>query len=389
MMHRQAFTCSVLVAGLVTILVASGLVAGCAGGPARSAALSTPPAAREAPPATYQAPTAPVPAAAATGYADVNTDSSLISNGSVTASSPELLSTASAFRREVYRLGGRVFAEQVHFRAEPDDDGKQASAATYRVKLLPRLLPDLLDWLGKHAAITAQDVSSIIAMESEGDASIARADVQARIAEITHQLADPALDPATDPATRAALEAERTRLTGAAIADPNAMADNTRRVAVLDVRLEAPAPYDPYARGQLLGHARGSLLGLGVLGHATSHRVGAGVGFGARSPVAGLEVMGYAAPTMNERTGVSATLGFGGYSRAFGAGNRSALNPYVGMRYGYAYLEAHYFVVAAELGVELVKQRGVLWSVSARPIGLIGSDSQAAVEVGSSLALAF
>jgi hypothetical protein len=378
MMHRQAFTCSVL--------VGTGLIAACAAGPPRSAALATAPAVREAPPATYQAPAAAAPTPATpTGYADVNTDTSLISNGSVAASSQELLSTASAFRREVYRLGGRVFAEQVHFRAEPDDDGQQASAASYRIKLLPRLLPDLLDWLGKHATITAQDVQSIIAMESEGDASIVRADVQGRIAELATQLADPALDPAY----RAALEAERTRLTGAAIADPTAMADNTRRVAVLDVRLEAPAPRDPYARGQLLGHARGSLLGLGVLGQATSHRIGAGVGFGARSPVAGLEVMGYTAPTMNERAGVAVTAGFGGYSRAFGAGNRSSFNPYVGMRYGYAYLQAHYFVVAAELGVEVVKQHGVLWSVSARPIGLIGSDSQAAVEIGSSLALAF
>jgi hypothetical protein len=99
MMHRPAV--------LSSILVASG-VAACAG-PARSAALATAP----------------------TGFADVNTDASLLSNGSVTASSPERLSTASALRREVYRPGGRVFAEQVHFRAEPDDDGKQASAASY------------------------------------------------------------------------------------------------------------------------------------------------------------------------------------------------------------------------------------------------------------------
>jgi hypothetical protein len=384
MMDRQAFTCSLLVAALVAVLAASGLVAGCAGGPARSAALATAPAVREAPPPTFQAPVAPAPAAPATGYADVNTDGSLNSNGSVVASAPDLLATSSAFRREVYRLGGRVFAEQVHFHAVEDDD-KQASAASYRVKLLPRLLPDLLDWLGKHATITAQDVSSIIAMESEGDASIVRADVHARIGEIAAQLADPALDPAN----RAALEAERTRLTGAAIADPNAMADNTRRVAVLDVRLEAPAPRDPYARGELLGHARGALLDLGVLGQTRSHRVGVGIGIGGHSPVAGLEVMGYAAPTMNERAGVSVTAGFGGYSRAFGSGNRSSLNPYLGVRLGYAYLEASYFTVAAELGVELVKQRGVQWTVSARPIGLIGTDSQAAVEIGSSLALAF
>ena len=377
MMHRYGFTCSLFVAG--------GLVAACAGGPARSAALATTPAVREAPPPTFQAPIGPVPTAATpTGYADVNTDSSLNSNGSVVAASQDLLPTASAFRREVYRLGGRVFGEEVHFHAD-DGDGKQASAASYRIKLLPRLLPDLLDWLGKHATITAQDVSSIIAMESEGDASIVRADVHARIGEIATQLADPALDPAS----REALEAERTRLTGTAIADPRAMADNTRRVAVLDVRLEAPAPHDPYARGELLGHARGSLLDLGVLGQSRSHRIGAGIGIGGRSPVAGLEVMGYAAPTMNERAGVSVTAGVGGYSRAFGSGNRSSLNPYLGVRFGYAYLEAHYFAVAAELGVELVKQRGVLWTVSARPIGLIGSNSQAAVEFGSSLALAF
>ncbi|HEU4727593.1 MAG TPA: hypothetical protein VFT22_06885 [Kofleriaceae bacterium] len=379
MMHRQAFAWS--------LLVGTSLLAACAAGAKSSRAPAAPAAstAREAPASAYQPPAAPAPAASPTGYADVNTDSSLISNGSVAASSDNLLPTASAFRREVYRLGGRVFAEQVHFRAEPDDDGREASAASYRIKLLPRILPDLLDWLGKHATITAQDVSSIIAMESEGDASIARADVQARIDAIEAQLADPGLDPRQ----RAALEQERARLVGAAIADPNALADNTRRVAVLEVRLEAPHRPDPYGRGTLLGQARGSLLGLGMLGQGRASRVGAGVGVGGRSPVSSLEVIGYAAPTMAERAGVTITLGLGSYSRAFGSGNRSTLNPYVGGRLGYAYLQASYVAVAAELGVELVKQRGVVWTVSARPMGLLGSGSQGALEVGSSLGLAF
>jgi hypothetical protein len=377
MMHRRV---------LPWFLLIGTTLAACAGA-ARTAASSTAPAPREAPAAAYQAPIAPAPAAAPTGHADVNTDSSLISNGSVTASSDDLLPTASAFRREVYRLGGRVFAEQLHFRAEAEaeDQAKGASAASYRIKLLPRLLPDLLDWLGKHSTITAQDVASIIAMESEGDASIVRADVRARIGEIDGQLADPALDPRQ----RTALEQERAKLAGAASADPDAMADNTRRVAVLDVRLEAPHPLDRYAGGSFLGHARGSLLGLGMLGQARSNRVGGGVGIGGRSPVSSLEVMGYAAPAMNERAGVTITLGVGSYSRAFGSGNRSSFNPYVGARLGYAYLQASYLEVAAELGVELVKQRGVQWTVSARPIGLVGSASQGAVEVGSSLALAF
>jgi hypothetical protein len=374
MMHRRPFAWS--------LLVGTSLVAACAGAP-KSASLARP-AAHEAPASAYQAPAAPLPAAEASGHTDVNTDSSLISNGSVAASSENLLSTASAFRREVYRLGGRVFAEQIHFRAEAGA-GEQASGATYRVKLLPRLLPDLLDWLGKHSTITAQDVSSIIAMESEGDASIVRADVHARIAELTTQLADPALDAQY----RAALETERSRLTGAAIADPGAMADNTKRVAVLDVRFEAPRRLDPYGRGTLVGHARGSLLGLRMLGQGRANRIGGGVAVGGRSPVSSFEVMGYAGAAMDERAAVTVTLGIGSYSKAFGAGNRSAMNPYVGARLGYAYLDASYLAVAAELGVELVKQRGVLWTVSARPMGLLGDSSLGAFELGSSIGLAF
>jgi hypothetical protein len=105
--------------------------------------------------------------------------------------------------------------------------------------------------------------------------------------------------------------------------------------------------------------------------------------------VSSFEVIGYAAPSMDERAGVTVTLGVGSYSRAFGGGNRSMLNPYIGARLGYAYLQASYVAVAAELGVEIVKQRGVLWTVSARPMGLLGSASQGAIEVGSSLGLAF
>lgn len=366
------------------LLVVTSLAAGCAAS-MKAAPRAAAPAAAEAPASTFPTPMAPAATGPATGFADVNTDNSLISNGSVSATSESLLSTASAFRREVYRLGGRVYAEQVHFKKQAEGDVSDASAATYRIKILPRLLPDLLDWLGTHATITAQDVSSIIAMESEADASIARADVQHRLDEIAARLADPDL---ASP-ERAALEQERAKLTGAVIADPNAMADNTKRVAVLDIRFEAPRRSDPYAHGQMVGHARGSLIDLGVLGAPGGSRVGGGVGIGGRSPVSSLEVLGYAARAMDERAGVMVTLGVGGYARALGGGNHRAINPYVGARLGYAYLQASYLAVAAEAGVELVKQDGVVWTMSARPMGLLGSASKAAVELGSSIGLAF
>jgi hypothetical protein len=378
-----------LTAGWLAVVAVVGV--GCAAAAPRP----VPPAVREPPAAAFQPPIAPAATGATTGFADVNVDSSLISNGSVTASSDKLLSTAAAFRREVYRLGGRVYSEQIHFRDHRGDgdrdtagDGGDASLATYRIKLLPRLLPDLLDWLGGHAAITAQDVSSIIALASEADASIVRGDVQQRLAEITAQLADPDLDPPH----RAALEREQRELTGAAIADPRALADNTQRVAVLDVRLEAPERPDGYAHGTRLGHARGSLLdpGIGRGSRASrASRVGGGIAIGGRSPVSSFELLYYAASAMDERAAVTATVGFGSYARALGGGHRGAFNLYVGARLGYAYLGGHYAAVAAELGLELVKQRGVLWTVSARPMGLLGADSMAAVELGSSIGLAF
>ena len=392
MTHRST---SYVWPALALVVASTGCAAG-ARGAASAAAPSAPaamtvqagPAPHEAPTPAFVAPGAPPAAPVTTGFADVNTDNSLVSNGSVSATSDQLLATASGFRREVYRLGGRVFAEQVHFRTDPDDgSATEAASATYRVKILPRLLPDVLDWLGKHSSITAQDVSSIVAMESESDAAIVRADVQARLGEIDAHLAEAGLDAAV----RAALIEERSKLVPQAIANPDAVADNTKRVAVLELRLDAPARPDPFAHAKLLAHARGSVVGLGLLGRSAArhNRVGAGVAIGGRSPVSSFEVMAYASPEMTETTGMTATLGVGTYSKAFGGGQRSTLNPYVGARIGYAYFEASYLAVAAEVGVELVKQKGVLWTVSARPMGLVGSDSQVAVEVGSSLGLAF
>src|SRR5438105_4701426 len=153
------------------ILVATGCAGAHRASVAPAAAMAPVESVPHTPEPTHAAPMPPPEKPETSGYSDVNTDNSLISNGSVTAASDELLSTASGFRREVYRLGGRVFAENVHYRSEADDSS-DVSLAHYRIKILPRMLPDLLDWLGKHSTITAQDVSSIIAMESEGDAAI-------------------------------------------------------------------------------------------------------------------------------------------------------------------------------------------------------------------------
>ena len=72
-----------------------------------------------------------------------------------------------------------------------------------------------------------------------------------------------------------------------------------------------------------------------------------------------------------------------------GDGSKTWLNPFAGVRAGYAYIERHAVVVAGELGIELYKSSGVALSASLRPNGVISGDSQVALEAGSSLTFAF
>ena len=292
---------------------------------------------------------------AAPGFTNINTDKSLITNGSVTATATDLLPMASEFRSEVSTIGARIVAEQLHYAGPSDDElhselrqrPRGSSSASYTVKVLPSALPTLLDWLREHATITEEDVASIAAMESEADAAI----------------------------------------TGEA-PDPIAAAADAHRVAVLRVNLESPPPYDPLAHGDFVASVRGSFLALNVLGAATSNRLGVGIALGGRSPEAALELTGYAASSTS-KTAITASAGIGGYSAAFGNGQRTTFNPYLGVRLGDAYVDASYFTAAVDLGVELIKRGGIMWTASARPTLLLGTNSQLAVEVGTSVGIAF
>lgn len=68
------------------------------------------------------------------------------------------------------------------------------------------------------------------------------------------------------------------------------------------------------------------------------------------------------------------TFGGGSYSDFFGRGKRSFLNPYLGGRLGYAYLNQHYFVFGAEVGIELFKHEYVLINTHFQIFGLPDED---------------
>ncbi len=72
---------------------------------------------------------------------------------------------------------------------------------------------------------------------------------------------------------------------------------------------------------------------------------------------------------------VIATVGTAMYSGRAGGGDRRALNPYLGVRAGYGYLSGERApVVAAELGLELVRHRYLLVEVAARAVAFVRDD---------------
>jgi hypothetical protein len=98
-------------------------------------------------------------------------------------------------------------------------------------------------------------------------------------------------------------------------------------------------------------------------------------------------------PSTGDGTGRAAmfTSGGGGYSDYFGAGRRRFLNPYIGGRIGYAWVEdRHNFVASGELGVELFKSERLIVDVSARGLGLIGKGgTDAAAELAAGVLIPF
>jgi hypothetical protein len=308
-------------------LVSLLLAAGCAstGGPAGRSALSAAPEARP-------------------GFSDVNTDPEMITDGRVTGAAADLLATTSALRRQVGALGGRVFKEQQHFRAE--DTSERSAWAHMLVKVQPARLPDLLDWLREHTNVLSQDVESVVASDADADADV------------------------MDTAGRD-------------------VGPGVRKPAVLAVDLVEPR--DRLATAAVVPSVRASWLGLASPpgGGGASGRAGVALGIGL--PVAKLEVAAYSSPGNGAPAVVLATLGAGLRARSATSDGRGSSRLFAGLRLGYAYLgpDDHRLAAGAELGLDIVRRGGVAVTTSLRPIALLGRQSTGALEAGAAVSLAF
>ena len=346
-------------------------------------------------------------AASENGFSDVNTDKSLNTAGHVRAWADELLVTASRFRKELYALEGHVLSERIDYEDKlrvresklPQRAPKQQRGqAIFELSIPIENLPALLDWLRMNSIIVEQYVvatrdTGMPSPEVAATQNQRRAELEQRLAELEQRMAQ------ASEQERVALEAEHQALLetlqqmqiAASSAEPEV------RLARLDVRFETDRPQARFAAAWIVPSLRTSLLVSDVLEQrgARETRVGAAIGVGLATtdpggliPAPLVELAGYPS-TADQSAGVTVTLGAAVYARSLGEGERMWLNPFAGLRLGYAYLDAHAFAAAGELGLEILKTSGVAWSASMRPYGLVGKESQVALETGTSLSIAF
>ena len=357
------------------------------------------------------APGAPAPTAASaeSGFSDVNTDRALNTSSHVRAWADDLLATASRFRAEVYRLEGYVVSERIDYedrlRARKAKLPTRAARgerrkAVFAISVPIEKLPPMLDWVRMNSRVVEQYVYSVRDGSVPTPAAAAaqhhqqREQLERRLSEISQLLA------AALEADRPRLEAERQAVLAqlerlaALVATTGAPAV---KYATLNVYFEADRPQVRFAAARVAPSLRASILVTELLGERgeRSARVGGAIGFALPSSGPGgllpsplIELAGYPAEPEG-KAAVVATLGVGKYARSMGDGDKTWFNPFAGLRMGYAYIGDHAFVVSGELGLELYKSSGVALSASMRPYGVIGGDSQVALEAGSSLTFAF
>lgn len=86
---------------------------------------------------------------------------------------------------------------------------------------------------------------------------------------------------------------------------------------------------------------------------------------------------------------VLATLGGAVYSDFLGRGRNRFLNPYLGLRLGYGYLDGSAFTFAGTAGVELFKHQYLMVDLNVRAVGFLSDELDTAIVSGGSVVFAF
>lgn len=312
----------------------------------------------------------------------------LVTSGEVSLQVGDVAHAVAAVVTEIEANHGRVANESVG-QASRDEE----TMATLVVRLPPASVRRFVEWLRTIGNITrheieSDDVSGVVA-DAIAEAAALRT-TQTRLLRIIEQ---------GSLATAGVLEVERelTRIRMRLEQLDTELARQRGKIELATVTLRiygsGIANRVLVKRAAVYPGARLALLSVFDSSGRAQHRSGVGMVMHFIHRAWSLEADVFARSGQSDAAASSraviATLGGAFYSDFMGQGRRQFLNPYVGFRSGYGYLEGSKFVLQAEFGVELWKTSRFVIDASARSTGLIGKKSELGCVSAISASVAF
>lgn len=291
--------------------------------------------------------------------------------------------TAATIRTQVESMGGRVMDEQL--------SGDSSSRyGTIRVKIPPGETDGFVGWIEKLGELRSKRIQSTDVSRQLFDQVIALENLQRTLDRLRALLDRQGLSMQEI----LSIEQEMTRLRGEIERIKGEKRFLEHQVALATLTIEIRQRPDVVLLGEkaepkLYPGPRVSMLYLLDAGGRTRTRLGAGAAVHILSRL-NLELDVFNDPDDTGKNAALATFGGDIYSDLLGRGRRSFLNPYLGLRLGFGYLDSPVFAFGAGGGVELFKHEYVLVDLNVRAMGLVGSDGfDTAVVAGGAVVFAF
>jgi hypothetical protein len=338
---------------------------------------------------------APVPTGAQPAPAPVNTvptgdttavtpdqpplQQKLIVEGWINLEVEEVPDVAAAIRERTQVVGGRIVNEQL-------SGGARSWSGHLQVKLPPQQVPGFLDWLVRQGIVRSKRIQGTDVSRTLFDQEIALENLHHTLDRMRKLLDREGLT-MQDILN---IETQLTRLRGEIerLKGEKRFLEHRVALATLDINLSGP-------EGVVLGRAsakfypgpRVSALVLLDAGDRERVRLGGGVAIHLAQRLT-LELDVFEGPGAESRAAL-ATFGGAVYSDFLGWGRNRFLNPYLGIRAGYGYLDGSAFVFSGIGGVELFKHKYFMLDSNVQVVGFAGTDFNVALVGGASAVIAF
>ena len=308
----------------------------------------------------------------------------LVIEGSMTLEVDEIKDLVPSLRAFVIGMGGRIINESV-------SGAERSWSAELKLRIPPEKVEEVAEFLAKHGEVTAKHITATDVSKQLFDQELAIKNLRLTLDRLTQVMAMPNLQVPQI----LAIEQEMTRIRGQIEqleGDARFLKDRVG-LATLDVSISRRAGVVTVAKAQLYPGARAVMLTLFDPAGRTQTRFGGGFMIHTVLRTVSMEVdlfqKEHGGHNTDKHNAVIATLGGATYSDFLGRGQRQTLNPYLGGRLGYAYLDSSRFVIQGEAGVELYKAKYVVLDASLRATALFGSRQDLGLVAGLGAIVAF